>query len=310
MAKGSAHARFLQDKPGGPPQRLPIRISPPPVRTFSKPRLNAPPGACDCHVHVFGPQKRYPVSAARINSPVSDVIYEDATVDDLVEMLDATGMTRGVYVGSMLYGERYDIMVNAMTRIPDRLRGVAIIDPSMTDGELELLDKAGVVGARIAQMFSPTIDDIAVRRALELDWTVNYVGRDWTSWREPVLATPGRFILEHMGELDPTAGFNSETFRFLLAALDTGRCWIKLSARMSHEEDFPFGDLLPYVHKLIEHAPTRILYGSDWPHPVYFGRPMVDDAKLLDMLLDWAPDETTRHRILVENPAEAYRWPL
>ena len=143
-----------------------------------------------------------------------------------------------------------------------------------------------------------------------MGWCINYVTQDWPKWREAVLATPGRFVIEHMGELDPSAGFDTPTFRFLLECLDTGRCWVKLSARISHEDDFPFADLLPYVHRLIDYAPTRMLWGSDWPHPVYFGRPMVDDVKLLDMMLEWAPDEKVRHRILVENAAEAYDWPL
>ncbi|MEQ1811303.1 MAG: amidohydrolase family protein [Terricaulis sp.] len=311
MSKGPAYNRFLADKPGGPVQRLPYRISPAPLREYhNKPRFKAPPGACDTHLHVLGPQKRFQARTDGIKGPFSDVIFEDSTVEDVEKLLDATGLTRGIYVGSMLYGTRYDVMVHALTRMPDRLRGVAIIDPQMTNGELELLDKAGVVGIRISHAYSPDIDDRTVGRAADLSWAINYVTQDWPKWREQVLATPGRFIIEHMGELDPSAGLDSPTFRFLLECLDTGRCWVKLSARMSHQDDFPFSDLLPAIHKLIEHAPTRILWGSDWPHPVYFGRPMVDDVKLLDMMLDWAPDEKTRNRILVDNPAEAFNWKL
>jgi predicted TIM-barrel fold metal-dependent hydrolase len=201
-------------------------------------------------------------------------------------------------------------MVNALTRLPDRLRGVAFIDPAMTDRELELLDSAGVVGVRISHAYEKEINQRTVDRCSELGWAMNYVTQDWGNWRNQVLETPGRFVIEHMGELDPSAGFDSETFRFLLECLDTGRGWIKLSARMSHHDDFPFSDLLPYVHKLIEYAPDRILYGSDWPHPVYFGRPMVDDVKLVNLMQEWAPDESIRNQILVDNPAEAYGWPL
>jgi 2-pyrone-4,6-dicarboxylate lactonase len=311
MAKGPAYNRFLQDAPGGPAQRLPVRISPSPIRDYPlAPRFNVPRGACDTHIHIFGPQKRYPLRTDRISGPFRDVIFEDATVEDATRLLDACGLDRAIFVGTMLYGDRYDPMVHALTRLPDRLRGVAIIDPVMTDGELELLDRAGVVGIRVSHAFSPTIDERTVSRATELGWAINYVTQDWSAWREQVLGTPGRFVIEHMGEFDPTAGYDSDTFRFLLECLDTGRCWIKLSARMSHHDDFPFSDILPCVHKLIEHAPDRILYGSDWPHPVYFGRPMVDDVKLLDMMVDWAPDEAIRNRILVDNPAEAYGWPL
>jgi 2-pyrone-4,6-dicarboxylate lactonase len=311
MAKGPAYNRFLQDAPGGPRQRLAYRISPPPIRDFPEgPVFDVPPNACDTHIHIFGPQKRFPLSAARINGPFSDVIYEDAIVEDAMEMLDACKVDRAIFVGTMLYGDRYDPMVHALTKVPDRLRGVAIIDPAMTDGELKLLDDAGVVGIRVSKAFSPQIDDTMVARACALGWTINYVTQDWAAWGPQVLATAGKFIIEHMGEWDPSAGVESETFQFLLRAIDTGRCWVKLSARMSHQDDFPFDDLLPGVRKLIEYAPNRILYGSDWPHPVYFGRPMVNDVSLLNMMADWVPDEKTRNMILVDNPAEAYSWPL
>jgi 2-pyrone-4,6-dicarboxylate lactonase len=311
MAKGPAYNRFLRDAPGGPKQRLAYRISPPPIREYPEgPTFKVPAGACDTHIHIFGPQKRFPVSAARINGPFSDVIYEDCITEDAMAMLDACHIDRAIFVGTMLYGERYDPMVHALTSEPDRLRGVAIVDQLMTDGELKLLDGAGVVGIRISHAFSPEIDDSLVRRVTDLNWCVNYVTQDWPKWSQQVLNTPGRFVIEHMGECDPSAGFDSDTFRFLLQALDTGRCWVKLSARMSHQDSFPFDDLLPYVHKLIEYAPNRILYGSDWPHPVYFGRPMVNDVKLLDMMAEWAPGEKVRNMILVDNPAEAYNWPL
>lgn len=311
MAKGPAYNRFLQDKPGGPPRRLPFRVSPPPLRTYpNKAKVSFPAGACDCHVHVLGPQTRFPFRPDRIQGPFADVVYEDSTVEDLERLLDAMGLDRAIYVGSMLYGDRYDPMIHALTRMPDRLRGVAIIDPSMTDRELELLKSAGVVGVRISRAYDPVIDPRTIARAAELEWCPNYVTQDWPAWRDQVLATPGRFVIEHMGELDPSAGLETETFRFLLECLDTGRCWVKLSARMSHEDTVPFSDLLPAVHKLIDYAPTRILWGSDWPHPVYFGRPMVDDVLLLDLMLEWATDEAVRNRIMVDNPAEAYAWPL
>ncbi len=311
MARGPAYDRFLSEGTGAPVQRLPIRISPPPLREYpDAPQFKAPSGACDTHIHVLGPQKRYALSAARITGPFSDVIYEDSTVEDAVKLLDACGLDRGIYVGSMLYGDRYDQMVNALTRLPDRLRGVAFIDPQMTDRELGVLDSVGVVGVRISHAFEKNINQRTVERCTELGWAINYITQDWSTWRDQILATPGRFVIEHMGQVDPSADFDSPTFRFLLECLDTGRCWVKLSARMSHEIDFPFSDLLPFVHQLIEYAPSRILYGSDWPHPVYFGRPMVDDIKLLDLMLDWAPDEAIRNRILVDNPAEAYGWPL
>lgn len=311
MAKGPAYNRFLADKPGGPPQRLAYRISPPPVREYpTSPKFMVPPGACDTHVHVFGPQKRFDLDTRNVSGPFQDVIFEDSTVEDLDKLMAAMSISRSIFVGTMLYGIRYDGMLHVLTQRPDTMRGVAIIDEAMTDKELELLKAGGVAGIRLSHAFAKHINPRTVERSTDLGWCINYITQDWPSWREQVLATPGRFVIEHMGELDPSAGLDQPTMRFLLECLDTGRGWVKLSARMSHQDNFPFDDLLPYVHRLIEHAPNRVLWGSDWPHPVYFGRPMVDDVALLDMMLDWAPDEATRNLILVDNPAEAYDWPL
>ena len=103
-------------------------------------------------------------------------------------------------------------------------------------------------------------------------------------------------------------GMDSATFEFLLECLDTGRCWVKLSPRPSKQETLPFSDVLPLVRELVARAPDRLLWGSDWPHPQYW-RPMPSDSDLLDMMLDWVPDERTRNRIFVDNPIEAFGFP-
>ena len=77
---------------------------------------------------------------------------------------------------------------------------------------------------------------------------------------------------------------------------------------MSAQPTPPFSDCLPFIHALVTHAPDRMLWGSDWPHPNYF-LPMPNDADLVDMLLDWVPDEALRRRILVDNPAALFGFP-
>jgi predicted TIM-barrel fold metal-dependent hydrolase len=128
------------------------------------------------------------------------------------------------------------------------------------------------------------------------------------AWKPHILKTPGKFVLEHMGGVDPAKGINGDGFKFVLQCLDTGRCWVKLSPRISKQDDFPFSDTDPLVKKLVEHAPNRLLWGSDWPHPQYF-KPMPNDVRLLDQMLDWMPDEKTRKLIFVDNPAEAFGFP-
>ena len=81
---------------------------------------------------------------------------------------------------------------------------------------------------------------------------------------------------------------------------------MKLSPRICKQDNFPFSDVDPLVKKLVQHAPNRLLWGSDWPHPQYF-KPMPNDVALLDQMLDWVPDEKTRKMIFVDNPGGGFR---
>ena len=123
-----------------------------------------------------------------------------------------------------------------------------------------------------------------------------------------ILASPGRFVLEHAGGVPPERGIDSPEFKFVLQCLDTGRCWVKINPRFSGEDTFPFSDTIPIVRKLAEHAPNRLLWCTDWPHPQYF-KPMPNDADLVDIMLDWVADEATRNLIFVANPAELCGFP-
>jgi 2-pyrone-4,6-dicarboxylate lactonase len=280
-------------------------LSPKIDRSYSKPKLKLPPNACDTHFHFIGPQKLF---ALKPNHVFSHLEFEDTPIEDWLKMQDALGLSRGLHVQSMMYENNYEIVLHAQYRFPDRLRAVVIPWSGITDGELDVLTKAGVVGYRITHRLGSTIDARLVARTHEHGWSMHYLLKpDELSdeWRNQVLNSPGRFLLEHMGGVDPSKGLDSERFRFVLECLDTGRCWVKLSPRVSKQEDFPFSDVDPFVHRLVEHAPNRLLWGSDWPHPQYF-KPMPNDVRLLDQMLDWVPDEKARNRIFVDNPAELF----
>jgi 2-pyrone-4,6-dicarboxylate lactonase len=207
----------------------------------------------------------------------------------------------------MMYENNYEIALHGQYRFPQRLRAVVVPWPGITDGELDILTKAGVVRYRIAHRLTKTIDSRLVARTHEYGWSMHYLvkAEEQDDWKPQILKSPGKFMLEHMGGVDPAKGIDGAGFKFVLECLDTGRCWVKLSPRVSNRQTFPFFDTDPLVHKLVVHAPTRLLWGSDWPHPQYF-KPMPNDVALLDMMLDWVPDEVTRKRILVDNPAEIF----
>jgi 2-pyrone-4,6-dicarboxylate lactonase len=279
--------------------------SPPPDRHPKTPKLKLPPGACDCHFHIFGPQARFPLY------PNRSLDVEDCTLEDLLALQATLGLSRGLIVQSFQHGYSYEYLIDALSREPARFRGIVSPDPNITDRELALLDKAGVVGIRFAYNTSPKLDTKLIHRVQEIGWQIHYMvtGEEQiAAWRDTILATPGKFVLDHMTNPPVKKGLNSPEFRFLLDCLDTGRCWTKLSPRYSEEKTFPFADTLPFIHAVVERAPERLLWGSDWPHPHYF-KPMPNDGDLIDMMLDWVPDEKTRNRIFVDNPGEFFGFP-
>lgn len=283
-----------------------LPFSPKIDRSYSKPKLKLPPGACDCHFHFIGPQTQFPL---RPNHVFSHLQFEDTSIDDWLKLQEALGFSRGLHVLSMMYENNYEIALHAQNRLGDRIRSVIVPWEQITDGELDLLTDNGVVGYRVAWRLTKEIDERLVARTTERGWSIHYLHRAddqaMDSWKQKILRTPGRFVLEHMGGVDPSKGVDGEGFKFLLECLETDRCWIKLSPRISKQDDFPFSDVDPLVTKLVEHAPHRLLWGSDWPHPQYFKK-MPNDVTLLDQMLDWVPDEKIRNMIFVDNPAEIF----
>ena len=283
--------------------------APSPVRNLRPPKLTLPPGACDTHFHFLGPQRGFPFNPNR--NFVPDVDHDDSTIADWQQMQSALGLSRGLLVQSMMYYPSYELALHALCLMPERLRAVVSPTPEITDRELEILTKAGVVGVRFTRATSPRIDYHLILRTHELGWGTHYLLHDedqMRDWRSQILKSPGKFVIEHLGNAPMDQGIDSATFKFLLECLDTGRCWVKLSPRPSKQETFPFSDVLPLVRELVARAPNRLLWGSDWPHPQYW-RPMPSDSDLLDMMLDWVPDEKIRNRIFVDNPIEAFSFP-
>ena len=282
-------------------------LSPKIDRNYSKPKLKLPPGACDTHFHFIGPQKQFPLKPDHVFSHLE---FEDTPIEDWLKMQEAMGLSRGLHVQSMMYEGGYEIVLHGQCRFPDRLRAVVIPWVGITDGELDILTKAGVVGYRITHRLEKKIDPRMVARTHEHGWAMHYLVKSDTQedWLAPILNSPGNFVLEHMGGVDPAKGIDGEGFKFVLSCLDTGRCWVKLSPRISNQDNFPFSDTDVLVHELVRRGPTRLLWGSDWPHPQYF-KPMPNDVALLDMALNWVPDEKARQLIFVDNPAELFGFP-
>ncbi|AJP56885.1 GntR family transcriptional regulator [Pandoraea vervacti] len=279
-----------------------------PLPEIDAPTFEVPFGAVDTHAHVVAASDAYPMVTERSYTP------PPAPEDKYLAMLDATGMTYGVLVQISVYGTDNRYMLETLRRHPERLRGIAVVSPEVSDAELEAMHAAGVRGLRINVLFGGGIGFAAMEtlahRIKDLGWHMQFL-MDVNALPELMprmtsLPVPG--IVDHMGHTPVAQGLHSPGFSALRSLVRDHGYWVKLSGAYRISERFPaFDDVTPFAQALIEDAPDRMVWGSDWPH-VSLTR-MPNTGALRNLLPQWAPDAETRRRILVDNPARLYGFP-
>jgi 2-pyrone-4,6-dicarboxylate lactonase len=266
-----------------------------------------PRGTCDCHVHVFGPQALYPFSEKRSYTP------EDCTVEDLEKLHATLGVDRAVIVHGGAHGTDNRVTLAALDRNPDALRGVAVIPSGLPRRELEDMHRRGMRGCRMSTVVSGGASFAHLRgladETFDLGWHLVLHFNRATELVEvaPLLKqVRSPFVLDHLARIEPRDGVDSPAFTKLMRLLDTDRCWIKLASlyRLS-AEPYPHRDMLPMISRVVESRPDRILWGSNWPHPIC-PVPMPNDGDLVDLIPLWLPDATAQRLALVDNPAKLY----
>ena len=269
------------------------------------PRLVAPLGACDTHVHVY--------DAAAPRAPGTPMPGQ-FTIDDYLAVQRRLGFERVIVVQPNAYADDNSLALGALARLGARARGVAVVKPGVSDAELARLTTAGVRGLRIMTLLGGTLGfevmDELMARVDAFGWHANIQldGRELPQREAQIKRLPGRFVIDHVGKFLEPVPVAHEAFGALLRLVDTGRCWVKLSAPYETSRLGPPGydDVAALARALVRHAPERLLWASNWPHPSAPQLHRPDDADLLDLLLAWAPDARVRQRILVDNPAELY----
>ena len=270
----------------------------------SAPRLATPPGACDTHLHIYEPGYDMRASASHPSQPGTLALYR--------ELQKRLGLTRAVIVQPSAYGTDNTCTLEAMGKLGDAARGVAIVDPAVPDLELERLTKLGIRGVRYHMMGGvltwDTMPKMAARVAA-LGWHVQLqcesreIGE-----REAMLSMlPCDLVIDHMGRFDAATPETDPDWRLLMKLLAGGRCWVKLSGPYYGSKSGPplYADKARIAKALIKAAPERMVWASNWPHPSY-KKNFPDEGKLLDTLAEWTQDETLRRRILVDNAAALY----
>ena len=267
-----------------------------------------PPGATDAHCHIFGPAHRFPFASEATYTPA------DAGIEDFEVLQERLGLSRAVFVQASCHGTDNAAMVDALIRGQGRYAGVAMIDESFSTADIGVLHDAGVRGTRfnfVAHLGgAPDLEVFwrLVDRVQPFGWHIvlHFDAKDLPSHAKLLDRMPCPYVIDHMARVDATAGLGQTPFEALLELMRDERAWVKVSGaeRLTAEGTPPYDDVVPYAQALIAAAPERILWGTDWPHPNV--RHVPDDGDLVDMLAAFAPDESTRNRILVSNPETLY----
>jgi predicted TIM-barrel fold metal-dependent hydrolase len=285
-------------------------VAQPPDPHPKKPKLALPKGACDTHVHLFGDEAKFPLA---VNATYSS---RPATPEMLIALQEKVGLSRAVVVSGGAYGRNYAMLEDALTRFPDRFRGVALMPEEAPPQEFARLTKLGVRGLRFISAARgnvlPAIHEDVAKRAADHGWHVQFYprGTDLIEHEKPLLALPNTIVLDHFASIPAEAGINQPAFITLLRMIDTGRVWVKISGPMrctAHE--YPYDPVTALARALVAHAPERLVWGTDWPHVNMNDRAMPNDGDLVDLIAQWVPDEATRKRILVDNPCALYGFP-
>jgi predicted TIM-barrel fold metal-dependent hydrolase len=292
--------------------------------THTAPAFEFPAGACDSHVHVFGPFDRFPLWAGRRYTP------GPASVENLLALQRALRLSRVVVVQASPQGTDNACLVDALQRLPDggsQARGVAVVDEKTTDAELKAMHRAGVRGVRVNLESQGEHDPAAAGRQLReaaaraapLGWHVQ------TYTTLPVLASVADtiralsvpLVIDHFGRPAAARGPAEPGFDVLLSLVGSGRVYVKLSAGYRISDHPDWADVAPIARALVDANPDRIVWGTDWPHPgagqggvrtadvvePFFP---IDDGRALNRLREWIADPLRLRRILVDNPARLY----
>jgi 2-pyrone-4,6-dicarboxylate lactonase len=289
-----------------------IPVCLPPDPHPDKPKFEFPPLACDCHAHICGPQSAYGYIPERIYTP------PDALLPEYSRVLDALGCVRSVLVQPSFYGTDNSAMLAAMKIAGPTFRGVAVIGDAVTARELEAMHAAGIRGARLnivdvrtgkGQLPMERIVKLA-DRIKPLGWHIEFLMHvdEFPDMDIMLGKLPVEVVFGHLGYVKTEKGTSAPGFRSLLRLLRDGRAWVKFTgAYRISSQPLPHPDTNEFASALLEAAPNRIVWGTDWPHVMTkWAIPMPNDGAIANLLLDWVSDPAARRRILADNPAKLY----
>src|SRR5262245_15897118 len=276
------------------------------------PKVKAPANACDCHMHIYDPA-RFPMPPSKRVPP------SNAAVAQYRQLQRRIGTTRVVVVQPRNYAIDNRVTVDAIAQLGPGARGVAVLHPTVSDADLKALDRGGIRGIRFtlgdpatAVVKVDMIEPLA-KRVVDLGWHIqfNVEGDQIVELADLLRRLPTQLVFDHLANPPVAAGVSHPSHAIVRGLVDRGRAWVKLSGAYSNSKVGPpsYPEATRVAQTFVKAAPERLVWGSDWPHPTMPESNKPDDALLLDLLAEWAPDEAMRNRILVRNPEALYGFP-
>jgi 2-pyrone-4,6-dicarboxylate lactonase len=247
-------------------------------------------------------------------SPKAKYLPEDAGPEMLFALRDRLGFARNVIVQASCHGTDNAATLNAIAKSDGRARGVAVVDPAISEAELQTLHEGGIRGVRF-NFLKRLVDDAPKDKFLEVagrlpsGWhVVVYFEADILEEMKPFLAAlPVPIVIDHMGRPDVTQGPDGADMKAFRALLDSREdIWFKATCpdRLSPQGE-PYDDFVEAVRPLVEDYPDRVLWGTDWPHPNMEHR-IPDDGGLVDVIPRIAVTGELQGKLLVDNPTRLY----
>jgi predicted TIM-barrel fold metal-dependent hydrolase len=284
--------------------------------------FDVPAGAVDCHTHIHGDPAKFPFFSGRVYTP------EPASPEEMAALHRALHIRRVVIVTPSVYGTDNSATLYGMKARGKDARGIAVIDDKTTEAQLDAMGAAGIRGVRL-NLATGGINDPAVARPRFTTAAERIKARGWhlqiytnpamiAAVKDLVMSSPVPVVFDHFGGAQAAAGVDQPGFADLLAALRAGKAYVKISGAYRSSSKGPdYADAAPLAKALIAANPDRIVWGTDWPHPDSVTPPgrkatdvtplfQIDDGRLMNQLVVWAPDAAMRKKILVENPVRLY----
>jgi predicted TIM-barrel fold metal-dependent hydrolase len=237
-------------------------------------------------------------------------------------MATVIGMERAVVVQPSVHGLDNSATLDAVAKSGKRFRGVARIDDKTPKSELQKLHDGGVRGVRFNLLDRPRgnvkldVLDRCVDHIAEFGWSVDLHidTKNLLEQEQRIRAMPIPAVIDHIARIKPAEGLNQAAFQLLLQLLKGRNVWVKVSGAdkicNTHVHSYfglPFVEVIPFARAVIAATPDRVIWGTDWPHSNNFAPGHTpNDGDLVDLLGEFAPDETARRQILVVNPAALY----